>query len=321
MKILCAVAASILLASGASAYAADDCPSKTIRFVNLYAPGGGLDLVARSVARQLSEKWKMSVIVENKPGAGGTIAASYVARQPGDGCTFFITDVSYSVVPSLYGHLSYDPVKDLKPVILLNTVTQAFTIRGDLGVNSLRELVDRAKKAPDQMTYASAGTGSLPHIGMEMFKKAADVHIRQIPYRGSVPAFTDLLAGRVDMYLGAIATPYPHVKDGKLKVVAVMQDHRSELVPDVPSIAELGYPDLDFAAYYGLLAPPNTPAPVVNKIAAAIQEIMKTPEMKKLMDELGDEAVGAGPEQFSDFLKKSMETWRRGAEFAGIKPE
>lgn len=321
MRIIAAAVASVLLVSGPSANAADECPSKTIKFVNLYAPGGGLDLVGRAVARQLSEKWKMSVIVENKPGAGGTIAAGYVARQPGDGCTFFITDVSYSVVPSLYAHLSYDPVKDLKPVVLLNTVTQAFTVRGDLGVNTLGELVGKAKKSPDQMTYASAGTGSLPHIGMEMFKKAAGVSIRQIPYRGSVPAFTDLLAGRVDMYLGAIATPFPHVKDGKLKILAVMQDHRSELVPDVPSIAELGFPDLDFSAYYGLLAPPGTPEPVVNRIAAEIQEIMKTPEIKKIMVELGDEAVGAGPQQFSDFLKKSMESWRRGADFAGIKPE
>jgi tripartite-type tricarboxylate transporter receptor subunit TctC len=320
MKICAKLFMVGMLLASVSARAADYYPSKTITIVNLYAAGGGIDIVARSIAKELSEKWKVPVIVENKPGAGGTLAAGYVVRQPADGYTFFITDVSFSIVPSMYSKLSYDPLKDLEPLVLLGTVTQAFTITSDVGVNSIKELIALAKKDPDKLTYATAGTGSLPHIGTEMFKKATGTEIRQVPYRGAVPAFTDLLASRVDMYIGALATPLPYVKAGKLKLLAVMQKHRSPFVPDVPSIAELGYPELDFAAYYGLLARTGTPQPVIDKFVAAVQEALRSPEIKATMDQLGDEIVGDGPEKFKAFLKKSMETWHSGFELTGVKP-
>ena len=320
MKIYARLLIAVMLLAPVSARAADDYPSKTITIVNLYAPGGVIDVVARSIAKKLSEKWKVPVIVENKPGAGGTLAAYYVVRQPADGYTVFITDVSFSIVPSMYSKLSYDPMKDLEPLVLLGTVTQAFTITPNVGVSSIKELVALAKKNPNKLTYASAGIGSLPHIGTEMFKKATATDIRQVPYRGSVPAFTDLLANRVDMYIGALATPLPYVKDGKLKLLAVMQQHRSPFVPDIPSIAELGYPELDFAAYYGLLARTGTPKPVIDKFVSAVQEALQSPEVKEVMAKLGDEISGDGPEQFKAFLKKSMETWHRGFELTGVKP-
>jgi len=315
-----AVLVAATLMGSAAARATDDYPSKAITIVNLYAAGGGLDIVARAIAQKLSEKWKVPVIVENRPGAGGTIAAGYVARQPADGYTFFVTDVSYSIVPSLYAKLSYDPLKDLQPVVLLNTVTQTFTISPRLGVHSIKRLVELARKEPGKLSYASAGTGSLPHIGAEMFKSRTNTKIEQVPYRGSVAAFTDVMAGRVDMYVGALATPLPFIQKGKLRAIAVMQAHRSPLVPEVPSIVEEGYPDLDFAAYYGVLAPAGVPKPLLDKFVAAVQEALKTPEMKTMMDQLGNEIVGDGPEKFSAFLEKSMETWRRGVESAGSSP-
>ena len=320
MKILGTLLVAVALLTSASARAADEYPSKTITIVNLYSPGGGLDIVARAVAQKLSEKWKVPVIVENKPGAGGTLAAGFVVRQPADGYTFFVSDVSYSIVPSMYSKLSYDPLKDLQPVVLLNTVTQAFTVIPELNVNSIGELVALAKKDPNKLTYASAGTGSLPHIGTEMFKKATGTEIRQIPYKGSIPAFADLLGGRVDMYFGALATPLPHIQAGKLKALAVMQQHRSPLIPDVPSIVELGYPELDFAAYYGLFARSDTPQPVIDKFVAAVQEALKSPDIQATMAKLGNEVVGDGPEKFKAFLQKSMETWRRGFELTGASP-
>jgi tripartite-type tricarboxylate transporter receptor subunit TctC len=320
MKIRALVAAISISITGTAAAAENDFPSKTITIVNLYAAGGGIDVVARSVAQKLNEKWKVPVVVENKPGAGGTIAAASVARQPADGYTIFITDVSYSTAPSIYSKLSYDPLKDLEPLVLLNTVTQAFTVNTDLGVNSIQELVDLARKKPGKLTYASAGTGSVPHIGAEMFKKATGTDIQQVPYRGSIPAFNDLLAGRVDMYVGALATPLPYIKTGTMKALAVMQAHRSPLVPDVPSIVELGYPELIFSAYYGLLLPAGTPKAVTDKLTSAVQDALKTPEIKNVMDQLGNEIVGAGPEEFKVFLQQSMETWRKGFESTGEKP-
>jgi tripartite-type tricarboxylate transporter receptor subunit TctC len=320
MKIRTAFLAINILIAATSARANNDFPSRAITIVNLYAPGGGIDFVARSIAQKLNEKWKVPVVVENKPGAGGTIAAANVARQPADGYTIFITDVSYSTAPSIYSKLGYDPMKDLQPLVLLNTVTQAFTVTTALGVNSIKELIELAKKKPGKLTYASAGTGSLPHIGVEMFKKATGTDIRQVPYRGSIPAFNDLMAGRVDMYVGALATPLPYIQAGTMKALAVMQSHRSALVPEVPSIVELGYPELDFAAYYGLLVPAGTPKPVADKLTAAVQEALKTPELKTIMDQLGNEIVGAGPEEFKAFLQQSMETWRKGFVSTGEKP-
>ena len=214
MYVKCLMSAMLLVSVAARA---DDYPTKTITIVNLYAAGGGVDIVARAIAQKLSDKWKVPVVVENKPGAGGTTAAGYVARQPADGYTFFVSDVSYSIVPSMYSNLKYDPVKDLQPVVLLNTVTQAFTINPDVGVSTLKELIDLAKKEPGKLSYASAGIGSLPHLGAEMFKKSTGTDIQHIPYRGSVPAFTDVLAGRVNMYIGALATPLPQIQAGKLK--------------------------------------------------------------------------------------------------------
>jgi tripartite-type tricarboxylate transporter receptor subunit TctC len=320
MNMRAAIFAVAMLLAPASVHAADDYPSKTITIVNLYAPGGGIDVVVRAVAQKLSEKWKVPVVVENRPGAGGTLAAGYVVRQPADGYTFFASDVSYSIVPSMYSKLSYDPLKDLQPVVLLNTVTQAFTVIHELKANSIAELIALAKKEPNRLTYASAGTGSLPHIGTEMFKKATDTEIRQIPYKGSIPAFADLLGGRVDMYVGALATPLPHIQAGKLKALAVMQQHRSLLVPDVPSIVELGYPELDFAAYYGLFAREGTPQSVIDKFVPAVQEALKSPDMQATMAQLGNEVVGDGPEKFKAFLQKSVETWRRGFELTGTNP-
>lgn len=322
MKAVAGILASLtlLLAQAGSAAAADDFPTKTITITNIYAVGGGTDLIARAIGRKLSEKWNVPVIIESKPGAGGTIAAAYVARQPADGYNLLVTDVSFSIVPSIYKKLAYDPMKDLTPVILINSVTQALTISPELPVNTVPELVDYAKKNPGKLVYASAGVGSLTQLGMELFKKTAGIDILHVPYRGAVPAFTDVMGGRAHMYMGALATPLPQIMDGKLKAIAVMQKTRSELIPNVQSIVEAGYPDMDFNAYYGLLAPQGTPRPVLDKLVAAIRETFKAPEIQKIMHDLACEAVGAGPDEFAAFLKKDVERWQKAVEIAGVPP-
>jgi tripartite-type tricarboxylate transporter receptor subunit TctC len=303
-----------------SANAADDFPNKTITITNIYAVGGGTDLIARAIGRKLSEKWHVPVIIDSKPGAGGTIAAAYVARQPADGYNLLVTDVSFSIVPSVYKKLTYDPMKDLAPVILINSVTQALTISPELPVNTVPDLVAYAKKNPGKLVYASAGVGSLTQLGMEVFKKTAGIDILHVPYRGAVTAFTDVMGGRAQMYMGALATPLPQIMDGKLKAIAVMQKTRSDLLPNVQSIVEAGYPDLDFNAYYGLLAPQGTPRPVLDKLVAAIRETFKAPEIQKIMHDLACESVGAGPDEFAAFLKKDVARWEKAAEIAGITP-
>ena len=310
---------ALICASAANAQTADDFPNKAIIITNLYVVGGGTDVVARAIGQKLTEKWKVPVIVESKPGAGGTIAAAYVARQPADGYSLFITDVSFSIVPSVYTKLTFDPLKDLVPVSMLCTVTQALTINPEmLPAKSVAELIDAAKKEPNKLTYASAGVGSLTHIAAEMFKKNAGVNIQHVPYRGAVPAITDVMAGRMNMYFGALATPLPQIETGKLRALAVLQNHRSPLLPNVPSISEAGYPDLEFAAYYGLFAPAGTPRAVIDKLAAGVKEALGTPEVKKALDQLATEAIGDGPEQFAAFLQKDIERWRKAVQSAGL---
>ena len=321
MRLIASLAClgALIGASTAAAQTDSDYPNRTITITNLYTPGGGTDVVARAIGQKLCEKWKVPVIIESKPGAGGTIAAAYVARQRPDGYSLFITDVSYSIVPSMYTKLAYDPLKDLVPVSLLCTVTQALTINPEiLPVNSIAELVAAAKKEPNKLTYASAGIGSLTHIGAEMFKTSAGVDIQHVPYRGAVPAITDVVAGRVNMYFGALATPLPQIEAGKLRALAVMQNHRSPLLPNVPSIVEAGYPDLDFGAYYGIFAPAGTPKAILNMLAAGIKEALDTPEVKKTLDMLATEAVGAGPDQFAAFLQTDIERWRKAVQAARV---
>jgi tripartite-type tricarboxylate transporter receptor subunit TctC len=300
--------------------AAGGFPDKPITITNIYAPGGGTDLVARAIGRKLTEMWNVPVVIESKPGAGGTIAAAYVARQPADGYNLLITDVSYSITPSVYKHLSYDPLKDLVPVMLVNNVTLALTINPALPINTVAEFVDYAKKNPNKLLYASSGIGALTHLSAELLKTSAGINMVHVPYRGAVAALTDVMGGRVHMYIGALATPYPNIVAGRLKALAVMQEKRSPLLPNVPSIVEAGYPDLAFSAYYGILAPRGTPRPIVDKLAAAIGQALKTPEIKKTMYDLADEAVGAGPDEFAAFLPKDIARWRKAVEIAGIKP-
>ena len=212
----------------------------------------------------------------------------------------------------MYSNLKYDPVKDLQPVVLLNTVTQAFTINPDVGVSTLKELIDLAKKEPAKLSYASAGIGSLPHLGAEMFKKSTGTDIQHIPYRGSVQAFTDVLAGRVNMYIGALATPLPQIQAGKLKCLAVINKSGPRLFPTCHRSSSLVIRISISLPITACLRRSEYRGRCWIKFVAAVQEALQTPDLKKVMDELGNELVGDGPEKFEAFLNKSMQTWRRG---------
>ncbi len=307
-----------LTSFAAEALCADDnFPSRTIVITNIYAPGAGLDVVARAVAQKLTEKWKVAVLVESKAGAGGTIAAAYVARQPADGYSLLLTDISFSINPSIYKNTSYDPRTAFQAVVQMNSVTQALAVNADLPVKSLADVVAYAKKNPGKLIYASAGAGSVTQLGMEILKKEAGVDITQVMYRGGIPAMTDLIAGRAQMYMGALATTLPQIKQGALKVVAVMQKKRSPMMPEIEFSSEAGYPALDFSAYYGLLAPAGTPRAAVEKVATAVNEALQTPELQRLLSDLGCEFIGAGPDEFSEFLRKDIARWEKAVEISG----
>jgi tripartite-type tricarboxylate transporter receptor subunit TctC len=258
--------------------------------------------------------------VESKPGAGGTIAAAYVARQPADGYSLLLTDISFSINPSIYKNISYDPITSFQPIVQMNSVTQALAVNANLPVKSLADVVAYAKANPSKLIYASAGAGSVTQLGMEILKKEAGVDITQVMYRGGIPAMTDLIAGRAQMYMGALATTLPQIKQGGLKVVAVMQKNRSPMMPEIESSSEAGYPSLDFSAYYGILAPAGTPRAAIQKMATAVNEALQTPELQRLLSDLGCEFIGAGPDEFSEFLKKDIARWQKAVEISGATP-
>jgi tripartite-type tricarboxylate transporter receptor subunit TctC len=298
---------------------AADFPSRPITITNIYAAGGGTDVITRVIGQKLTEKWNVPILVDSKSGAGGTIATAYVTRQPPDGYNLLVTDVSYSIAPSMYAKLAYDPYKDLTPVVRINTLTLALVVNPVVPARSIAELVAYAKANPGKLSYASTGIGSLNHLGAELFKSATGIESVHVPYRGAVPAVTDLIAGRVQMYVGAISTPLPYIKEGKLRALAVMQPTRSPLLPDVPTINEAGYRDLDFFAYYGIFAPAGTPKPIIAKLADGIKESLASPDVRKTLENLGCEASGLGPDEFATFLKRDIETWNKAAVSAGVK--
>ncbi len=309
---VCAVAAWTLV--HAPVAGADSYPNKPIRITNMYAPGGGVDVVARVLGQKLTEKLGQPVIVESRPGAGGTIAAAAVAKQPADGYNLLITDVSFSISAGVYKDLTYDAGKDFTPIILLNTVSQALVVNPSVPVKTVPELVAYAKANPDKLMYASAGVGTPNHLAVEILKSQAGINLTHVPYKGAVPALTDVVAGRVHVYIGALASILPHLQSGALRALAVMDTQRSDLVQDLPTVMEAGLKDFNMGAWYGILGPAGMPAPVVAKLNQELNEAIKSEESRRTMRTLGTVAKGGTPQEFAVFLGEDLAKWKKAAE-------
>jgi tripartite-type tricarboxylate transporter receptor subunit TctC len=321
LQKIMAVLAFLLAGVAGFGAQAGSFPDHPVTILNIYAPGGGTDLVARSIGQILSEKWKQPVIVVSRPGAGGIIAAHAVASSPRDGYTLLITDVSYSIAPSVHAHLQYDPIKDLQPISLLNTVEQVLVVNSSLPFNTLQDLVAFARAYPGKLTFASAGVGTPNHLIPEELCARAGIKITHVPYKGAVPALTDVVAGHSDIYIGAISTAAPFIKDGRLKALAVMQKERSSFLPDVPPIAELGYKEVNAGSYYGIFAPAGTPNDVVAKLSRDISAALATPEVKRTIASLGGRIIDGGPEEFGRFLQQDIQKWHQAAKAANVVPQ
>jgi tripartite-type tricarboxylate transporter receptor subunit TctC len=309
---VCAVTAWPLV--HAPVVCADSYPNKPIRITNMYAPGGGVDVVARVLGQKLTEKLGQPVIVESRPGAGGTIAAATVAKQPADGYNLLITDVSFSISAVVYKDLTYDAGKDFTPIILLNTVSQALVVNPSVPVKTVPELVAYAKANPDKLMYASAGVGTPNHLAVEILKSQAGINLTHVPYKGAVPALTDVVAGRVHVYIGALASILPHLQSGALRALAVMDTQRSDLVQDLPTVMEAGLKDFNMGAWYGILGPAGMPAPVVAKLNQELNEAIKSEESRRTMRTLGTVAKGGTPQEFAVFLREDLAKWKKAAE-------
>lgn len=312
------VAAALTIAAG-SASAQADFPNRPITLIVSAAPGGTTDIAARLIAQPLGTALGQSVVVENKPGASGGIAAQAVARAKPDGYTLLLQYSGFQVItPHVTPAAGWDPIKDFSPVANVLSAPQVVVVRPDLPIKSLKELVAYAKANPGKLNYASSGNGSLQQVATELLNQMAGTQITHIPYKGTGPALNDLLGGAVDM---TITTPPPllgQIAAGKLRALAVTGNTRLPSLPDVPTAAEAGYPDLIVSSWFAMYAPKDTPAPVVDKIAGEIQKIMKSDAFRQKAAEQGAEAIFMGPKELGAYTQTELDRWGKVVKAANI---
>ncbi|HTO51630.1 MAG TPA: tripartite tricarboxylate transporter substrate binding protein [Burkholderiales bacterium] len=321
MKRITSLAAALLGVVLAGNALAQQFPTKPVRIVVSYPPGGPVDVLARPLAEGLQKAWGGNpVIVENKPGANAIIGTDYVAKQPADGHTLLLAnDPSLSSNQYLFSKLPYDPVKDLVPVATIATTTLILLVPASLPANNLRELIAMAKKDPGKLTYGSIGPGSVTHLDAEAFASAAGIKLTHVPYKGTGEVVPALLAGQIDMALSAIGPSLPHIRSGKMKALAVAQPQRSALVPEVPTFAEGGVP-FEAKSWFAIAVPAGTPRPVIDRIAADVKRVVEQPEYReKYITGMGLDAFSLGPDEFAAFLAKDREKYAQRVKLANVR--
>ena len=298
---------------------AEDYPVRPVRIIVGFPPGAAGDLAARAVAGGLSRALGQQFIIENKPGASSSIAAASAALAPKDGYTLFQSTVANAVNAALTPNLSFDIAKDFEPIALTAIVPVILVVHPSLGVNSVSELIGLAKNKPGQLFYASTGVSTTLHLAGELLNARAGIKLVHVPYQGSPQAVTDLLAGRVQIMFVSASTVMPHVQAGTLKALATAAAKRTDLAPDLPTMAELGWPDLDASLWFGLSAPAGTPHDVIDKLNRATNEVVRSPETVAQFKRQGFEPLGGTPEEYQRYLAAEIAKWRSAAEIAGVR--
>ena len=321
MKKLSKLAAA-LLATAALAAQAQTFPTKPIRLVVPFAPGGSSSIVARSVAAEMEKGLGQSIIVDNKPGGGGNVAMLDVAKADPDGYTIIIGHVgSLAMNPFMYSNLPYDVDKNFMPVSLLAIVPAIFVVHESVPAKDLREFVALAKKMPGKLNYGSAGNGSAGHLAMEYLKQVAGVDIQHVPYKGTGPNIVDLVAGRTQAASAGTPPLMPHIKAGKLRAIAVGTTKRLHTLPNVGTVAEQGYPGFETSQWYGLNAPAKTPEAIIQRLYLEAAKAAKSPQVLERFAADDAEAIGSTPAEYGAFIKKEQERWGKVVRAAGVKAD
>ncbi|CAM3526549.1 tripartite tricarboxylate transporter substrate binding protein [Bordetella sputigena] len=310
-------AAAALCAGSAPAQAA--YPDKPVRIVVGFSAGGTTDVIARIMAKELTEALGQSFVIENKPGAGSNIGTEYVARSAPDGYTLYFVAVTSAINQTLYSKLNFDLVKDFAPVALAAKVPNVLVVNPQVPVKSVKELVDYAKAHPGKLAFASSGSGTSIHMAGELFKLKAGVDVLHVPYKGSAPALTDLIGGQVQFMFDNMPSSWPHVQSGKLRALAVTTKERSPTAPDLPTMAESGFPGFDVSSWFGLIAPKGTPPEVIKTLNTAMIKALDKPEVKDAFDKLGAVPSKTTPEQFGQFIQSEVQTWATVVKASGAR--
>jgi len=320
MKRSLKLIAGLTVAALCSAAAAQTYPTKTVRMIVGYPPGGPTDVLARIVSQKLTQAWGQQVIVDNRPGASGMIGAEFTARAAPDGYTLLMVPVTYAVTPSLFSKMTYDVEKDLAPVAQVAAAPFILVVHPTLPVKSVKDLITLARSRPGQLNFASASTGGMPHLAGELFNSMTGVKMVHIPYKGAAPATTDLLSGQVTLMFNNMLSAMPQVKAGRLRAVAVTSLTRSAAAPELPTIAET-VPGYEANGWYGAFAPAATPKDLINRVNAEMNRIMKMPDVTQRLAGDGVEAVGTTPEQFGAYLKQEVAKWGKVVKASGAKAD
>ena len=315
-KLLCAI-----LFAFAPLAAAQTWPSKPLRIVVPYPPGGANDIVARALQPALSASLGQPIVIENRGGGATQLGTEAVARSAPDGTTFLLTNIALGANPSLFAKLPYDTAKDLAPITLISTVPLVLVVHPSVAAKSTADFIALAKARPGSLNYASAGNGSANHLAMEMFRASAGIDVVHVPYKGFGPAMTDLLGGQVTSAFATTLASLPHVRAGKLRALGISTAKRSAAAPEVPTIAESGVPGFDVSEWQMLLAPAGTPSAIIDRMQREVAAALRQDDVKTRMTELGASPVGSTPKEAEAFLRSELARWADVAKRVGIKPQ
>ncbi len=315
-----ALAAASLLAGTAFAQA-PAYPSKPVKVVVGYAAGGAVDAVARTIGQALQGSLGQPFVIENKPGAGTNIAMKALIEAPADGYTLMMAANALAANPSLYQPAPFDPERDLAPVSLVGRVPVVIAANASVPYATIARMLEAAKAKPGSIAYASPGNGSTPHMAVELFERAAGIQLQHIPYRGGSPAITDVIGGQVPLVAVNALEVQPHVRSGRLKVLAVLSPNRTPIFPDAPTIAESGFPGFEASVWYGLVAPAATPKPVIARLHAEVQKALATQEVRDRMTQVGGEVIPGSTEMFANLVRSERQRYERLVREAQIKPD
>ena len=320
MKRLTLILAAVLAALCSPALHADDYPSRPITFVAVFGPGSASDTICRIIGDKLSPMLGQPVIVEDRPGADGALAALYVHHQPADGYTLLMgTNSPLSANPFIHKDIGYDPIKDFVPITRVGSFTLMLLVNTKLPIYSVKELIDYAKANPGELSYASGNTAGI--VGMETLKRWAEISILHVPYKTTAPALEDIIAGRVSMMFGDFTSAMPHVAAGTIRPLAISRIKRSSLYPDLPTMDEAGIKGFNLDAWAGLVAPTGTPPQVVTKLNAALRKVIDSPEVQAKFKNVGFEGFSSTPQELGDYMKTEIVDWGKMVKDAGIQPD
>jgi tripartite-type tricarboxylate transporter receptor subunit TctC len=315
-----AIAIGCVLACMANAHAQKNYPSRPVRWVVPFAPGGPTDIMSRAVGEKLGQRLGQQFVVDNRGGAGGNIGAEIVARAPADGYTIMIGHVgTHAINLALYAKAPYDPVRDFTPISLLATLPLALVMHPSVAANNLRDLIAIAQKRPGELNFASAGNGGPTHLAGEVFRNMAKINIVHVPFKGNAQALTELISGRVHMMFSNLLTSMPHVRSGKLRAIAISTAKRSPQAPDLPTVAESGVADFDVTPWYGVLAPAGLPRDITARLNTEVADIIKAPDMRERFVAQGIDLTSSTPEQFAALIKTEVPKWRKIVQDSGAK--